>query len=770
MRSETHTAGRTHGSLNRRFRRIPRRFIVFAAIFLLLAGPAAALYSVKIFIIWQVSGLSKASGDLYTDCARSYDKGSTSLQICCNNAKSSCDADQGSTADACQKGHENCMEGEGSMPAPTDGGDPDFYSEPRLPGGLRLDWCKVWGGDCGAPAAHQFCESTKGFGWVAEGFGIDPDIGVTQVIGTGEVCNASYCDGFSFIQCADTRTTTWSPTYAGYRLDYCKYNGWEHPESCGKPAADYYCQRAVGGNYYATGYRKATAVGPTLILGESLICDSPYCDGFDYITCGWDPPSSAAGPDLDLDLVRDSVDNCPGTPNPLQDNSDGDLMGDACDAAPGQTSQCYDGLDNDGDGATDQNDVGCLSMDDPLETEAGLACDDGIDNDGDGDVDLADPQCSSSSGPAEGLGCADGQDDDGDGLVDLADPDCRDAADLSEYHLSPGDLVVADFDRSAVFRIDPVTGRETLMHQGEPLTQPWGVGMAPDGSVLVTDYADRLVRIDPDTGVAEIVSQGGFLRTPRGLTLHADGRVLVADVGATGIVAIDLADGSQEMFAPGPYGEALTSPMDVLYGGPWDLVYASDRDPARKKVVPIDSNSGDVLPNDDQSIGTREPWGLAFDQDGTILVADAGLDAVVRLGQYGLTTLEILDGWTLQDPRRIVVEASGTWVVTDSGGPYGTNPGEVYRLDPTTGGQTLLNDALDNPIGLAVVPTVQCTDGIDNDGDGKVDGEDLGCDDIFDDDEFNFVKQPSASCGLGYEQLGLLPLIWAVRRRLRKRR
>jgi hypothetical protein len=44
--------------------------------------------------------------------------------------------------------------------------------------------------------------------------------------------------------------------------------------------------------------------------------------------------------DLDRDGIADSTDNCPGTPNPQQEDSDGDGAGDACDLCP---------IDNTGD-------------------------------------------------------------------------------------------------------------------------------------------------------------------------------------------------------------------------------------------------------------------------------------------------------------------------------------------------------------------------------------------------------------------------------------
>jgi hypothetical protein len=85
---------------------------------------------------------------------------------------------------------------------PTAGGPTqDFYAP--MWNGLRLDWCLVWGGQCGEPAATEFCRQsgyTKATAW-------EPavDVGTqtpTFVIGTGQTCNEPGCDGFTSISCA----------------------------------------------------------------------------------------------------------------------------------------------------------------------------------------------------------------------------------------------------------------------------------------------------------------------------------------------------------------------------------------------------------------------------------------------------------------------------------------------------------------------------------------------------------------------------------------
>jgi hypothetical protein len=110
---------------------------------------------------------------------------------------------------------------------------------------------------------------------------------------------------------------------------------------------------------------------------------------------------------------------------------------------------CEDGRDNDGDGAIDGADIGCLSRDDLSEQRE---CNDGIDNDGDGGIDVGtrtqpgDPACSSPNLLSEDPPCNDGADNDGDKLVDFdglagataKDPQCNDNPSwLSEQVLGP---------------------------------------------------------------------------------------------------------------------------------------------------------------------------------------------------------------------------------------------------------------------------------------------------------------------------------------------
>lgn len=76
--------------------------------------------------------------------------------------------------------------------------------------------------------------------------------------------------------------------------------------------------------------------------------------------------------DADADGVCDIGDNCPGTPNPLQEDADADLIGDACDNCPAAPNPLQE--DSDGDGIGDVCD-NCPSYPNPLQTGCDNQCD-----------------------------------------------------------------------------------------------------------------------------------------------------------------------------------------------------------------------------------------------------------------------------------------------------------------------------------------------------------------------------------------------------------
>ncbi len=183
------------------------------------------------------------------------------------------------------------------------------FVKPKV-GIFRLDWCKIWGGQCGQPAADKYCQS-KGFVH-ATNFEEAVDIGATTptvIIDTGQQCGAPTCDGFTFITCqkpdviplppppmpiplpppgggggpppGDDTHLYKKPKVGGSRLNYCQTKG----QGCGQDAADAYCD-AKGYDDAADFTQSPPAPpGATRYIGNGKLCKGPICYAFTSILC-----------------------------------------------------------------------------------------------------------------------------------------------------------------------------------------------------------------------------------------------------------------------------------------------------------------------------------------------------------------------------------------------------------------------------------------------------------------------------------------------------
>lgn len=183
--------------------------------------------------------------------------------------------------------------------------------------GVRLDWCKHFASQCGAPAADLFCQQN---GYTrATRFVIDPGIGAfgipTVIFGDGRLCRAPICSGFRAITCTkpapvekkkpkdgqivgkppeagpDMETVVLGPNRTRYRfpkirnvrLDWCRNWG----KNCGEPAADLFCREK--GFARAGKFTRDETTGkkgiPSVVFGDRRICNAEYCNSFKQITC-----------------------------------------------------------------------------------------------------------------------------------------------------------------------------------------------------------------------------------------------------------------------------------------------------------------------------------------------------------------------------------------------------------------------------------------------------------------------------------------------------
>ena len=111
-------------------------------------------------------------------------------------------------------------------------------------------------------------------------------------------------------------------------------------------------------------------------------------------------------------------------------------------------------------------------------------------------------------------------------------------------------------------------------------------------------------------------------------------------------------------------------------------------------VVPVTGADGDSDVNSERmgsGAGFLEPFGVAVEADGSLVVVDLGLDAVVRVDPISGNRTVFSDATTgsgpdFGSPVDIAVEADGTLVVTDC------DLRAVVRVDPITGDRTIVSD------------------------------------------------------------------------------
>ncbi len=143
-----------------------------------------------------------------------------------------------------------------------------------------------------------------------------------------------------------------------------------------------------------------------------------------------------------------------------------------------------------------------------------------------------------------------------------------------------GNLVIADLgvpnrEDGAVIRVDPLTGRQSLVSSGGEFFDPAGIAVAPDGQIYVVDNKARdndgaVIRVDPRTGVQTLVTEGDLLDLPFGIAIERSGSLVVANRIAAGVVPpnclplgrvvrVDPTTGSQWEFPEQPGADRLAA-------------------------------------------------------------------------------------------------------------------------------------------------------------------------------------------------------------------
>lgn len=218
--------------------------------------------------------------------------------------------------------------------------------------------------------------------------------------------------------------------------------------------------------------------------------------------------------------------------------------------------------------------------------------------------------------------------------------------------LVPGDILALDDGSSsfgvpaAVYRVNPLTGAQTLITSGGLLNVPGGLGIASDGRIIVSNQTAGpggtwIVSIDPTTGGQTAISSDGLFILASELAIAPNGQIYVADRISGMIIKVDPLTGAQTIIAAGGY---LVNPTGITFG----------------------------------------PGGQLFVTDSTSLGG-----AVIRIDPISGTQTVISSGQTFTHPFGIAVTPDGSSIyVANLAIPSSTNPSFISLVDPITGSQT----------------------------------------------------------------------------------
>jgi sugar lactone lactonase YvrE len=237
-----------------------------------------------------------------------------------------------------------------------------------------------------------------------------------------------------------------------------------------------------------------------------------------------------------------------------------------------------------------------------------------------------------------------------------------------------GDLLVADSGNHRIVKLD-ATGQvlATWGQFGAPdlagpqpaFNEPWGLALAPDGSIYVADtWNHRVVHLSADGEPLDSIGEYGEAQTlesfwgPRDVAVDADGRIFVADTGNKRIVVFDTDGNPLFGIGSGGAGPGLLDEPVGLAVGPDGRLYVADTWNQRIQVFEetapntfdpvnewtIDGWYGQSLNNkpyldvsSEGDVCTSDPEGyriLCFEADGTFSVAWGDLGSSVD--RFGL--------------------------------------------------------------------------------------------------------------------------------------
>ena len=303
-----------------------------------------------------------------------------------------------------------------------------------------------------------------------------------------------------------------------------------------------------------------------------------------------------------------------------------------------------------------------------------------------------------------------------------------------------GDILVVDADAAgsgAVLRVDAATGGcVTLLHgaKGEThgVVEPFGIAIAPDGTIVVADQDANPKDLASATGavfgysfatnaVTRTIGDAKLIQ-PSGVAVDAVGTYFVADASAQRIFSVDAAGtvttlpGNPNMNAPVQVRIIGAPPAPAIGHSRVDfLVVDRGADPrglgttgGTGAVFGLDATTGllSLLAADPLLI---DPYDAAIDLHGDLIVVDqdAGPSkrgAVFRIGRISKVVEQtIAEGKPFSNPSGVLAEPGGTLLVADRDAAVNGSHAAIFRVGEAAGDVTPLSTSAElvNPVKIA---------------------------------------------------------------------
>ena len=279
------------------------------------------------------------------------------------------------------------------------------------------------------------------------------------------------------------------------------------------------------------------------------------------------------------------------------------------------------------------------------------------------------------------------------GRIDAIDVDARTVKTVADgfgYLVSvefdpQGRIVTLESDTGKVWRIDPKTGERTVLAQGD--TGLDNVVVFPDGAVWVSNFVRGNVRrVNEASGTLEPILPERPLTLPFSLHEAPDGSLVVGDF--TAVSRLGPGDGTR-------LSRLLVDDLQLLTPGAvqvGDDLYWTDFLPPDGRLFRRNLETGE---RDEVTSGFGFPWTVRHGPLGNLLVADQALGTVFEVDPVNGVKTPLVSG--LRSPSGIAYDrAQGIVYVSDTGG------GRVVAVDVVTRAQREIAGGLAAPEGLAI--------------------------------------------------------------------